>query len=311
MAKTLFCSPGQSFNVKFQEVSVDLLAAFLINLNKMNKDKLNSLSKCSGNFKDKRLMEYIFLMTKELRLDPLTGYHATELLQRFMVKHLTDLLTTPTPQGAASDQPRSYEDAIFDKIKEKFPLIIFSCVQLASKLSLHSRIINNNTAVHFLQSVGHSVSKPILLESELMILKGLEFRLNVPNPLTYVESLLEVLGHNEPSIPVEHLYDLCHQVLQFVSLQRTSIYDTLLKAATQCGSPSREQRDNFVTVTEDYMLLGVGVIAVATFILHVKKWEQVVGELSHITGISSRSISDFTHVTLMHIVKSSFSSTPA
>uniref|UniRef100_A0A7N9AMA7 Vacuolar protein-sorting-associated protein 25 n=1 Tax=Mastacembelus armatus TaxID=205130 RepID=A0A7N9AMA7_9TELE len=187
-------------------------------------------------------LEYIFLMTKELRLDPLTGYHATELLQRFMVKHLTDLLTTPTPQGAASDQPRSYEDAIFDKIKEKFPLIIFSCVQLASKLSLHSRIINNNTAVHFLQSVGHSVSKPILLESELMILKGLEFRLNVPNPLTYVESLLEVLGHNEPSIPVEHLYDLCHQVLQFVSLQRTSIYDTLLKAATQCGSPSREQR---------------------------------------------------------------------
>lgn len=30
-----------------------------------------------------------------------------------------------------------------------------------------------------------------------------------------------------------------------------------------------------MTVTEDYMLLGVGVIAVATFILYVKKWEQV------------------------------------
>lgn len=29
---------------------------------------------------------------------------------------------------------------------------------------------------------------------------------------------------------------------------------------------------------------------------------QVVGELSHITGISRRSISDFAHVTLMHIV---------
>ncbi|XP_044035887.1 cyclin N-terminal domain-containing protein 1 [Siniperca chuatsi] len=305
MAKRLFCSPSQSISFKFREASFDLLTDFLINLNKRNKDNLNSLSKCSGNFKDKRLIEYIFLITKELRLDPLAGYHAIELLQRFMIKHLTDLLTTPTPQGAAANPPINYEDAVFDKLREKFPLIIFSCVQLASKLSLHSHIIDNNTAVRFLHSVGHSVSKQTLLESELMILKGLKFRLNTPNPLTYVEILLEVLGHNEPSIPVEGLYPLCHHVLQFVSLQRNAIYASLLVTTTQCVSPSREQRERFVTVTEDCMLLGVGVVAVATFILYVRKWEQVVGELSHITGISRRSISDFAHVTLMHIVRTS------
>nr|XP_020472195.1 cyclin N-terminal domain-containing protein 1 [Monopterus albus] len=310
MAKR-FRSQDQSirFNVKFGEASSDLLTGFLVNVNKRNKDKLNSLAKCSGSFRDKRLMEYIFLMTKELRLEPLAGYHAIELLQRFMVRHLTHLLTTPTTQGVAAAQPRSYEDVIFDKIKEKFPLIVFSCVQIASKLSLHSHVIDNNTAVRFLRSVGHSVSKQTLLESELMILKGLEFRLNVPNPLTYVEILLEVLGHNESSIPVECLYDLCHHVLQFVSLQRTSIYDTLLNVTTQCVSPSSEQREKFVTVIEDCMLLGVGVIAVATFIHCVRKWEQVVAELSHITGISTRSISDFAHVTLMHIVRRSSSLT--
>lgn len=48
--------------------------------------------------------------------------------------------------------------------------------------------------MRFLHSVGHIVSKQTLLEIELMILKGLEFRLNVPSPLTYVEILLEVLG---------------------------------------------------------------------------------------------------------------------
>ena len=42
--------------------------------------------------------------------------------------------------------------------------------------------------------MGYSVSKQALLESELMVLKGLEFRVNDPNPLTYVEVLLEVLG---------------------------------------------------------------------------------------------------------------------
>lgn len=48
--------------------------------------------------------------------------------------------------------------------------------------------------MQFLDSVGHRVSKKTLLEIELMILKGLEFRLNLPSPLTYVEILLEVLG---------------------------------------------------------------------------------------------------------------------
>lgn len=55
-------------------------------------------------------------------------------------------------------------------------------------------MIDNNTAVHFLHSVDCTVSKQALLESELMVLKGLKFRLNVLNPLTYVEILLEVLG---------------------------------------------------------------------------------------------------------------------
>ncbi|XP_041819297.1 cyclin N-terminal domain-containing protein 1 [Chelmon rostratus] len=305
MEKRLFSSPSQRISLRFREVSVDLLTDFLINLNKRNKDNLDSLSKCSGKFRDRRLMEYIFLMTKELRLDPLTGYHAIELLQRFMVKHLTDLLTTPTPHGAAADPPRSYEEAIFAKLKEKFLLIIFSCVQLASKLSLHSHIIDNNTAVRFLHSVGHNVSKQTVLESELLVLKGLEFRLNAPNPLTYVEILLEVLGHNEPSISVERLYHLCHHVLQFVTLQRTAIFESLLVTTIQHVSPSTEQREKFVAVTEDYMLLGVGVIAVAAFVHYVTIWKQIVGELSHMTGISRRSISDFAYVTLIHIVKPS------
>lgn len=50
------------------------------------------------------------------------------------------------------------------------------------------------------------------------------------------------LGHNEPSVPMENLYHLCCHVLQLVSLQKTAIYDALLKVTTQCVSPSREQR---------------------------------------------------------------------
>lgn len=47
---------------------------------------------------------------------------------RFIVKHLSDLLKESTPQGAAAD-------GMLDVLKENFPVLIFSCVQLSSKLS--------------------------------------------------------------------------------------------------------------------------------------------------------------------------------
>ncbi|CAN9508764.1 unnamed protein product [Ophioblennius macclurei] len=301
MAKRLICSEKPS--LKFGFASSEQLGELLIDLNTGNKQNLDSLSEFSGIFKHKRLTEYVILMAKELKLDPMAGYHAIELLQRFMVKQLVDSLATSTPPGAAADPPKSLQDAVYDKLKGKFPLVVFSCVQLASKMSIQSRMIDSDAAVRFLHKVGHSVSKQALLESELTVLRGLEFRLNVPNPLTYIEILLEVLGHNDPSIHVERLHHLCHHVLRFVTLERATVYDTLLRVTVQSASPSSEQSEKFLKVTEDCMLLGVAVITAAAFISRVRKWEKVIGELSHMTGISQRSIRDFAHVIVQHIVK--------
>ncbi|XP_051927823.1 cyclin N-terminal domain-containing protein 1 [Hippocampus zosterae] len=293
---------GSPQRLRFRQASVEMLTDFLTNLNERNKDNLRSLSTGDGDFKDKRLFEYTLLMCQELRLDLAIAYHAVELLQRFMVKHITHLLT---PGGSSAAEVKAHEDAVFEQIRGRFALIVFSCVQLASKLSLHSHIVDIvdiNKAVRFLRSIGFDFSKQAILESELMVLKGLQFQLDPPNPLTYVEILLEVLGHNEPSAPVERLHQMCRHVLQFVSLQRDTFYDTLLSITAQTRKPTAEQREKFVPVTEDCMLLGVGVIATAAFILHIRDWEQVVQELSHITGISTTSIRDFTRVTLTLIV---------
>lgn len=48
--------------------------------------------------------------------------------------------------------------------------------------------------MRFLQAVNYPSSKEQLLDSEILILKTLDFNLNVPNPVMYVETLLEVLG---------------------------------------------------------------------------------------------------------------------
>ena len=67
-----------------------------------------------------------------------------------MVKHLTDLLTSPTLQAAADD--RRVEDAVFDEIKDKFPLLVFTCVRLASKLCLHKDVSSVTSALNNFQS---------------------------------------------------------------------------------------------------------------------------------------------------------------
>ncbi|XP_036397178.1 cyclin N-terminal domain-containing protein 1 [Megalops cyprinoides] len=288
-------------NLKFGEAPFNILREFLTNLNDTNIHNLKNLSAFCGNFKDRRLVECVFLICDELRLDPLAGYQAIEILERFMTKHLEDLFCIPIP--ADEGQQGNIGDSVFIKLSKKFSLLVFSCIQLASKLTLHCNVIDNNTALKFLRSMGHSYSKETLLESELLILQTLNFCISFPNPLMYVETLLEVLGYNDVTVPILQLYSLCRHVLQFAYLQRKSLYHSLLVSATDCPSPSEEQRMEFAAVTEDCMLLSVGVIAAGAFILNFKTWEQVVDELRYITGISAKSIMEFAYILLSHIVK--------
>lgn len=61
-------------------------------------------------------------------------------------------------------------------------------------LFFFAQIISNITVLNFLQALGYLHTKEELLESELDVLKSLNFQINLPTPLAYVEMLLEVLG---------------------------------------------------------------------------------------------------------------------
>ncbi|XP_027019113.2 cyclin N-terminal domain-containing protein 1 [Tachysurus fulvidraco] len=293
-------------NLKFGEASVELLSDFLCTLNNQNKSNLDKVSSVCGTFKDRRVVEHAFLICEEFQLDHLVAYNAIEILARFMQKHIEKLFSQQKSEvcdGSVCEAKGNYEELVFQRLREKLCLFIISSMQIASKVTLHTNVIDNRSALRYLRLVGSDCPKEKILESELLILKTLDFRVNVPNPLSFAETLLEVLGHNDPTTPVVHLHHLCRYVLQYVYLQRESIYGSLLMAVTGCLSPSPDQRAKFVSVTEDCMLLGVGVIAVAAFIHQTSAWEKVVEELALITGISAKSIMDFVHVTLMHVTK--------
>nr|XP_055033043.1 cyclin N-terminal domain-containing protein 1 isoform X2 [Misgurnus anguillicaudatus] len=303
---TLSSPHSKPRNLRFRDVSIDILSDTLAYLNNINRSNLKTVSYLCGNLKDQKIVESVFYVCAELGLDPVVGYYAIEILNRFLAKYLEGLIVSqrkqPTRSLSCKDKG-NYTDLIHQTLKEKFFLLTLSSVQIASKLDLHLNVVNNDVALKFLHSVSYPCTKEKLLDTEIFILKTLNFNLNVPNALTYVETLLEVLGYNDPSAPVEQLHHLCVYVLQFIYLQRESIYNTLLVSATGSPNPSYEQRAKFMSVTEDFMLLGVGVIAVAAFIHHISTWEKVVEELTGVTGISVQSIMDYAYVTLMHITK--------
>lgn len=145
-------------------------------------------------------------------------------------------------------------------------------------------------------------SKEELLESELDVLKSLNFQINLPTPLAYVEMLLEVLGYNGCLVPATQLHATCLTLLDLVYLLHEPIYESLLRASIENSVPSQLQGEKFVSVKEDFMLLAVGIIAASAFIQNHECWSQVVGHLHSITGIALESIAELSYAILTHSV---------
>ncbi|XP_017689682.1 PREDICTED: cyclin N-terminal domain-containing protein 1 isoform X2 [Lepidothrix coronata] len=205
----------------FSGVTPEIIEDTLIHLATENEQYLSELPEHAGSFKDTRIVEFIFLLSEKWRLDQSTRYQAVELLERFMIKQVEQLWesSSGSVKGGAQGQGSSWS-SVRDQIVDTFVLRLVSCIQLASKLSLHYSE---------------------LLESELAVLNTLHFHINVSTPLAYVELLLEVLGHNGCLLPAKPLHHMCVQLLDFCYLSRETIYDTLLKIAIENSTPSELQ----------------------------------------------------------------------
>ncbi|NXS61219.1 CNTD1 protein, partial [Brachypteracias leptosomus] len=276
-----------------------------IDLAAENEQYLSELPGQAGCFKETPIVEFIFLLSEKWHLDQSAKYQAVELLERFMIKQVEQLSKScgENIEGHEEGAVGSWS-SLSDQIHDTFVLRLVSCVQLASKLSLHYNVVNSDTALKFLQSLKLLYTKEELLESELTVLNTLHFQINVSPPLAYVELLLEVLGHNGCLLPTKSLHQMCVQLLDFSYLMRDTIYNTLLEVAIENPTPSKLQVAKFLAVKEDFMLLAVGIISTGVFVLNPGLWPQVVEHLSWITGITSQSILEFSYAVLTHVVGS-------
>ncbi|KAM6041988.1 cyclin N-terminal domain-containing protein 1 isoform 4-T4 [Chlamydotis macqueenii] len=204
----------------FGEIAPEIIEDTLIHLATENEQYLSELSDQAGCFKETEIVEFIFLLSEKWHLDQSARYQAVELLERFMIKQVEQICQSSRENGKTREQGQgSSWSSLKDQIYDTFVLRVVSCVQLASKLSLHYNRVNSDTALKFLQSLKYSYTKQELLESELAVLKTLRFQINVSTPLAYVELLLEVL--DVPAAPrlllprkrhhLRHFVEDCHR----------------------------------------------------------------------------------------------------
>ncbi|XP_070251340.1 cyclin N-terminal domain-containing protein 1 [Myotis yumanensis] len=286
---------------QFGAVATETIEDALLHLAQQNEQAVQESAGWMGSFREPRIVEFVFLLSEQWCLEKSVSYQAVEILERFMVKQAENICRQATIQLRDKTVPQNWR-ALKEQLFNKFILRLVSCVQLASKLSFHYKIISNITVLNFLQALGYLYTKEELLESELDILKSLNFQINLPTPLAYVEMLLEVLGYNGCLVPATQLHATCLTLLDLVYLLHEPIYESLLRASIENSTPSQLQGEKFVSVKEDFMLLAVGIIAASAFIQNHVCWSQVVGHLQSITGIALESIAAFSYAILMHSV---------
>ncbi|XP_067397499.1 cyclin N-terminal domain-containing protein 1 isoform X2 [Emydura macquarii macquarii] len=303
MSGPMRCSLVSCPEPVFGVVAPEIIEDTLIYLATENERYLNELSDQAGCFKETQIVEFVFLLCEKWCLDQSARYQAIEIFERFMIKHVEEIYSSTREARTNNEQGKGNSwGTLKAQMCDTLVLRLVSCIQLASKLSFHYKLINNNTVLKFLQSLDYSYTKQELVESELAILKVLCFQINVPTPFAYVELLLEVLGHNGCLLPMKQLHKMCMQLLDVIYLMRNIIYDTLLKTSIENSTPSELQIAKFLSVKEDFMLLAVGVISTSAFILNPEYWNQVVQHLNCITGITTQSILEFSYAILKHSV---------
>lgn len=184
-------------------------------------------------------------------------------------------------------------------MKHQIVLRAVTCVQLASKLSSHYHLVTLHHAKSFLISCGYRYAATSLVQSEVRVLKTLNFQVHEPTPLEFIEALLGVLGHNDKSIRVKQLHGIATKILDVFYLQQDNIYARLEESLSEHAEEARSK--TMTAVKMDLMLLSTSVISAAAFILKHSQSEVVTGLLSQVTCIADSDILNFASILLEEI----------
>ena len=185
------------------------------------------------------------------------------------------------------------------RLKHQVILRAVSCIQLASKLSSHYHLVSLNRVKSFLTQCGFRYASASLVQSEVRILKTLNFKVHSPSTIEYIETLLGMLSHDDPvTVQAKQLHGISVKVLDVYYIERAAIYKKLFQLSKVDAT---QEHDRVASIEEDYMLLAAAIISASSFILDRAHSEDITMHLSRLTHIVLGDILNFASVLLEEI----------
>nr|XP_002735714.2 PREDICTED: cyclin N-terminal domain-containing protein 1-like [Saccoglossus kowalevskii] len=305
VAGRIFGSPPEPvFNLEGACMPAELLEDQLFILASQNEEyaQCNTIYD-QGYFCSGILAQYIFLVCEKFRLPSESQFLAVDIFDKFMSRHLHGLYKYIRTSNKYADKKEEWK-ALENKLSRLMCLRMVSSVQIASKLISHAKVVTIRKCNNFLSQSGRNYTNESIMLSELSILKALDFKVSSTSALTYIEALLEILGHNDTMTNVKVLHDTCLHILEMTYIQRQSVYEKLCCIATGNAEVCHEERVKFRTVEQDMMLLSVAIIGAATYVTEQKMLDRVLDNLGKITRIPMEDIVDFSTILVEEALQS-------
>ncbi|XP_038047122.1 cyclin N-terminal domain-containing protein 1-like [Patiria miniata] len=293
--------PEPVFNLKGRCLSSELLEELLYVQAAQNENAVKNACSTDGAFKQGSIAEMVFLVCDKFNQPPEARYLAVEIFDRFMTKYVHDQFKKLHSDKGGGKKTNTTWNSFLKKLQKHLKLYIMSCVQIASKMCSHYKILTNRKCSRFLLNAGLGCTSATILRTELTILETLDYRVYNTSPLTYIETLLEIMGHNDNTTSVKILHETSLKVMDLAYLKRGSVYDQLFRVASGRKTSTPEEREKFALVEHDMMLFAMAVIGAASYVTDRTTSDQVINHVGRITCIPTNDILEFATVLVQNL----------
>ncbi|KAF7400512.1 cyclin N-terminal domain-containing protein 1-like isoform X1 [Vespula maculifrons] len=204
----------------------------------------------------------IFKITHHLELGTDTKYLTIHLYDKFMCNYFWEVYKTESKSGATE----ASWSKICKTISNRSKLYLISCLQLASKVDLHSKSLSISQLICILRWIDRKkeYTKNTIITSEFKVFKTLGFKMPFCTPLQCIEVLLAATGLRHTS----NIYETSINLLDLAYLQHEQLYSHVQCLAQGRISKSEVDKRNLMALKTNSLFLGGCIILCATFFLY-------------------------------------------